>query len=149
MQGRRLLLWIIEISFNSKEFGKVLLVTPSMFGKLEVHVSEVVWRFEPITFYMGELRGKLILALRAKLYTLLLYFIYVVQSLLNTWLFGICSWSRTKLKYRSLIKINVESNMFALIYTWLFQLLICIGNLYSSGVWLVVAPRANTKNSYV
>ena len=33
-----------------------------MFGKLEVHASEVVWRFEPVTFYMGELRGKLILA---------------------------------------------------------------------------------------
>ena len=40
----------------------MLLVTTSMFGKLEVHASEVVWRFEPITFYMGELRGKLILA---------------------------------------------------------------------------------------
>ncbi len=43
------------------------MVTPSMFGKLEVHASEVVWRFEPITFYMGELRGKLILAPHAKL----------------------------------------------------------------------------------
>ena len=59
---------IVELSFNSKEFGRVLLVTPSMFGnKLEVHASEVVWRFEPITFYMGELRGKLILPPHAKL----------------------------------------------------------------------------------
>ena len=33
-----------------------------MFGKLEVHTSEVVWRFEAITFYIGELRVKLILA---------------------------------------------------------------------------------------
>ena len=55
---------ILELSFNSKEFGRVLLVTPFMFGKLEVHASEVMWRFEPITFYMGELRGKLILAWR-------------------------------------------------------------------------------------
>ena len=55
---------ILEVSFNSKEFGRVLLVTPFMFGKLEVHASEVMWRFEPITFYMGELRGKLILAWR-------------------------------------------------------------------------------------
>ena len=45
----------------------MLLVTTSMFGKLEVHASEVVWRFEPITFYMRELRGKLILAPHAKL----------------------------------------------------------------------------------
>ena len=37
------------------------MVTPSMFSKLEVHALEVVWRFESITFYMGELRGKLIL----------------------------------------------------------------------------------------
>ena len=29
-----------------------------MFGKLEVHVLEVVWRFEPITFYIKELRVK-------------------------------------------------------------------------------------------
>ena len=60
-------LYIIELSFNSKEFGRVLLVTRSMFGKLEVHASEVVLRFEPITFYMRELRGKLILAPHAKL----------------------------------------------------------------------------------
>ena len=53
---------IIELSFNSNEFGRVLLVKPSMFGKLEVHVLEVVRRFEPITFYVGELRFKLILA---------------------------------------------------------------------------------------
>ena len=53
---------VIELSFNSNEFGRVLLVKPSMFGKLEVHVLEVVWRFEPITFYFGELRVKLILA---------------------------------------------------------------------------------------
>ena len=33
----------------------------SMFGKLEVHVLEVVWRFEPITFYISSLRVKLIL----------------------------------------------------------------------------------------
>ena len=39
-----------ELSFNSDEFGRVLLVKPSMFGELEVHVLEVVWRFEPITF---------------------------------------------------------------------------------------------------
>ena len=38
------------------------MVIPSMFGKLEVHASEVVWRFEPITFHIGELRVKLILA---------------------------------------------------------------------------------------
>ena len=38
-----------------------------MFGKLEVHVLEVVWRFEPITFYIGELRVKLILAPHALL----------------------------------------------------------------------------------
>ena len=38
------------------------MVTPSMFGKLKVHASEVVWRFEPITFYIGELRDKFILA---------------------------------------------------------------------------------------
>ena len=54
--------YVLELSFNSNEFGKVLLVMPSMFGKLEVHASEVVWRFEPITFYIGELRVKLILA---------------------------------------------------------------------------------------
>ena len=37
-------------------FGRelvVLLTKPSMFGKLEVHALEVVWRFEPITFYIG------------------------------------------------------------------------------------------------
>ena len=34
-----------------------------MFGKLEMHASEVVWRFEPITFYIGSLRVKLILAI--------------------------------------------------------------------------------------
>ena len=32
-----------------------------MFGKLEVHVLEVMWRFELITFYIGESRVKLIL----------------------------------------------------------------------------------------
>ena len=52
----------LELSFNSNEFGGVLLVTPSMLGKLEVHASEVVWRFEPITSHIGELRVKLILA---------------------------------------------------------------------------------------
>ena len=36
-----------------------------MFGKLEVQVLEVVWRFEPITFYIRELRVKLILASHA------------------------------------------------------------------------------------
>ena len=44
-------------------FGRelvVMLTKPSMFGKLEVHVLEVVWRFEPITFYIGSLRVKLI-----------------------------------------------------------------------------------------
>ena len=51
-----------ELSFKSNEFGRVLLVKPSTFGKLEVHVLEVVWRFEPITFYIGSLRVKLILA---------------------------------------------------------------------------------------
>ena len=56
----------IEVSFNSKEFGRVLLVIPSIFGKLEVHVSEVVWRFEPITFHIGELKVKLILAMSVK-----------------------------------------------------------------------------------
>ena len=55
----------LDISFNSNEFDRVLLVKPSMFGKLEVHVSEVVWRFEPITFYIGDLRVKLILATHA------------------------------------------------------------------------------------
>jgi hypothetical protein len=55
----------LELSFISNEFGRVLLVKPSMFGKLEVHASEVVWRFEPITFHIGELRVKLILALHA------------------------------------------------------------------------------------
>ena len=57
-------LWMkLELSFNSNEFGMVLLLKPSMFGKLEVHVLEVVWRFEPITFYIVELRVKLILAM--------------------------------------------------------------------------------------
>ena len=51
---------IIELSFNSNEFGREFLTKPSMFGKLEVHASEVVWRFEPITFYIGSLRVKLI-----------------------------------------------------------------------------------------
>ena len=46
----------LELSFNSNEYSRVLLVIPSMFGKLEVHASEVVWRFEPITFHIGELR---------------------------------------------------------------------------------------------
>ena len=45
----------------------MLLVKPSMFGKLEVHVLEVVWRFEPVTFYIRELRVKLILASHALL----------------------------------------------------------------------------------
>ena len=40
----------------------VLLTKPSMFGELEVRALEVVWRFEPITFYIGSLRVKLILA---------------------------------------------------------------------------------------
>jgi hypothetical protein len=53
---------IVELSLKSNEFGRVLLVKPSMFGKLEVHASEVVWRFEPITFHIGELRVKHILA---------------------------------------------------------------------------------------
>ena len=51
-------------------FGRelvVLLTKPSMFGKLEVHVLEVVWRFEPITFYIHSLRIKLILAPHALL----------------------------------------------------------------------------------
>ena len=56
---------IVELSFNSNEFGRVLLVIPSMFGKLEVHASEVVWRFEPVTFHIGEMRVKLILATHA------------------------------------------------------------------------------------
>ena len=43
-----------------------LLTKLSMFGKLEVHVLEVVWRFEPITFYIGSLRVKLILATTSK-----------------------------------------------------------------------------------
>ena len=43
----------------------MLLVKPSKFGKLEVHVLEIVWRFEPITFYIRELRVKLILATHA------------------------------------------------------------------------------------
>jgi hypothetical protein len=52
----------LELSFNSKEFGREFLTKPSMFGKLEVHASEVVWRFEPITFYISSSRVKLILA---------------------------------------------------------------------------------------
>ena len=40
----------------------VLLTKPSMFGKFYVQVLEVVWRFEPITFYIGSSRAKLILA---------------------------------------------------------------------------------------
>ena len=48
---------ILELSFNSKEFGREILTKPSMFGKLEVHV---VWGFEPITFYIKELRVKLL-----------------------------------------------------------------------------------------
>ena len=55
----------MELSLKSNEFGRVLLVKPSMFGKLEVHASEVMWRFEPITFHIGELRVKLILATHA------------------------------------------------------------------------------------
>ena len=46
-------------------FGRelvVLLTKSSMFGKFLVHVLEVVWRFEPITFYIGSFRVKLILA---------------------------------------------------------------------------------------
>ena len=45
-------------------FGRglvALLTKPSMFGKLKVHVLEVVWKFEPITSYIGSLRVKLIL----------------------------------------------------------------------------------------
>src|SRR5450631_3155584 len=60
-------LGLIELSFNSKEFGREILTKPSMFGKLEVHASEAVWRFEPITFYIKELRVKLILAVHAVL----------------------------------------------------------------------------------
>ena len=44
-----------------------------MFGKLEVHVLEVVWRFEPITFYIGELRVKLVLATHVVLKLTLLW----------------------------------------------------------------------------
>ena len=55
----------IELSFNSNEFGRVLLIIPSMVGKLKVHASEVVWRFEPIAFHIGELSVKLILATHA------------------------------------------------------------------------------------
>ena len=62
-----ILVLLLELSFNANEFGRVLLVKPSMFGKLEVHVLEVVWRFESITFYIGELRVKLILAPHANL----------------------------------------------------------------------------------
>ena len=40
----------------------VLSLQNLMFGKLEVHALEVVWRFKPITFYIGSLRVKLILA---------------------------------------------------------------------------------------
>ena len=56
--------YVLELSFNSNEFGREFLTKPSMFGKLEVHASEVVWRFQPITFYIRELRVKLILATR-------------------------------------------------------------------------------------
>ena len=56
------ILTTLELSCNSNEFGRVLLVKLFTFGKLEVHMLEVVWRFEPITFYIGELRVKLILA---------------------------------------------------------------------------------------
>jgi hypothetical protein len=59
-------LQVLELSLKSNEFGRVLLVKPSMFGKLDVHVSEVVWRFEPITFHIRELRVKHILATHAK-----------------------------------------------------------------------------------
>jgi hypothetical protein len=38
-----------------------------MFGKLEVHASEVVWRFKPITFHSWEMRVKLILVPHALL----------------------------------------------------------------------------------
>ena len=44
-----------------------LLTKLSMFGKLEVHALEVVWRFEPIAFYIGSLRVELILAPHALL----------------------------------------------------------------------------------
>ena len=37
-----------------------MLTKSSMFGKLEVHVLEVVWRFEQRTFYINSLRVKLI-----------------------------------------------------------------------------------------
>ena len=57
---------LLELSFNSNEFGRELLTKPSMFGKLEVHVLEVVWRFEPITIYIGELKIKPILAPHAQ-----------------------------------------------------------------------------------
>ena len=43
------------------------MVKPSMFGKLDVHVLEVAWRFEPITFYIRELRVKFILTVHALL----------------------------------------------------------------------------------
>ncbi len=46
----------LELSFNSNEFGREFLTKPSMFGKLQVHASQVVWRFEPIKFYIGSLR---------------------------------------------------------------------------------------------
>ena len=52
-----------------------------MFGKLEVHASEVVWRFEPITFYIGELRGKLILAPHG--YSWLVTWINLLNSMHN------------------------------------------------------------------
>ena len=56
-----------------------------MFGKLEVHVLEVVWRFEPITFYIRELRVKLILAPHAICYHSLISHLYlsgIAQGLL-------------------------------------------------------------------
>ena len=57
----------VILQFNMSFVGGwlFLLTKPSMFGKLEVHVLEVVWRFEPITFYISSLRVKLILATHA------------------------------------------------------------------------------------
>ena len=46
-------------------FGRelvVLLTKPSMFGKLEGHVLEAVWRFKQRTFYVGSSRVKLVSA---------------------------------------------------------------------------------------
>ena len=77
----------IELSFNSKEFGREFLTKPSMFGKLEVHASEVVWRFEPITFYIRELRVKLILP---KMTYVEVFFIHIMAQVQSLWftLFG-------------------------------------------------------------